>query len=111
MYAPFSQESDGMREHLSRRVALGIMLGSILTGIPGCRAAPILIKLPWDRIVSVVLNIASLAVIVKGLLDGSEKEQEVQLSREQIQRLQNGEEVEVELKDGSKQRIRPTLPR
>ncbi|MBI3408178.1 MAG: hypothetical protein HY040_07465 [Planctomycetes bacterium] len=98
-----------MHQQPTRRTALTVVASFLFGLLPGCQAAALVISLPWDRILSVLVLAENLVAIVRGLLNGAETETEIPLTHEQLRRLQNGEEVIVELRDGHNQRIRPTI--
>ncbi len=57
----------------------------------------------------VVLRVKDLVAVLIGIVDGKEVQAEVTLSKEELERLQAGEKLTVELKDGHKERVKPTV--
>jgi hypothetical protein len=100
-----------MSNWVDRRAALGLMAGLILGSVSGCQAAAFIIRLPWDRITQVAVNLTQLVITIWGWLDGEEVRTERALTEDEARRFANGEEIVIELKDGTKQTVRPTVQR
>ncbi len=103
---------------MTRRDAITFLMGSAMCGVLGCGlvarvAIPAAIRLlsrqKWSKILGITVSIDTGTAIVKGILNDKETEEEIKLSKEQIIAVEKGGEVTVELKNGEKVTIKPTL--
>jgi len=102
-----------MQTVLTRRTALVAMASFLVSGLPGCGAAPILARVPWRKIIKIIILILTNGAVVAELFgedtDGKEQQLELTITKEQLEEIQRNGSVTIELKDGSKKRISPTI--
>jgi len=98
---------------LTRRRAIQALAGLVLAGVTGCGAVgpavQIIVKLPWDKIISIAVNLLTGYVTIKGLLDGKEVQAQEKLKDEQLNEIKVGARVTVELNGGKEETVKPNV--
>jgi hypothetical protein len=99
----------------SRRKVFAMFATAVFTSGIGCvgPVVRLIIKLPWDKITSVIVNALNGMVIIKGLVGGQEVETTQSLSSNQQSEVKNGSSVQVsaDLNGGKKDDVSATIQR
>jgi len=102
---------------ITRRQIAVLAAGLVGAGLSGCGAvapaAKVVIealkRVPWDKVSTIVVNLITGTAALIGIVDGKEVKAEVSLTPEEIEKIKKGESVEVEVKNGSKETIKPEI--
>lgn len=88
----------------------GILVALKLTGCgPVVKGIEVVKQVPWDKVITVVVNLVHGIAILIGIMDDKEIQAEVKLTDEQLEKIKKGESVVVEVKYGRKETIKPKL--
>ncbi len=66
-------------------------------------------KLPWDKVISVTVNRLTGVAVFNGVKDGNKVEAEFKLTAQELEKLQNEEGIEIEMRDGRTMTVKPAV--